>query len=54
MPIETLRELMAVLDTCTGPAPPVHLLYALGGLSLYEIGVLCGCSKWLCIFLATK
>ncbi len=47
--METLHELMAVLDTCTEAQRRRFLLYALDGLSLAEIGVLCGCSKWLCI-----
>ena len=42
---ETLDELMAVLDTCTEAQRRRFLLYALDGLSLAEIGVLCGCSK---------
>ena len=43
--METLHELMAVLDTCTEAQRRRFLLYALEGLSLAEIGVLCGCSK---------
>ncbi|MEQ3199132.1 RNA polymerase sigma factor [[Ruminococcus] torques] len=43
--METLHELMAVLDTCTEAQSRRFLLYALDGLSLAEIGVLCGCSK---------
>ena len=43
--METLHELMAVLDTCTEAQRRRFLLYALDGLSLAEIGVLCGCSK---------
>ena len=43
--METLHELMAVLDTCTNAQRSRFLLYALDGLSLAEIGVLCGCSK---------
>ena len=43
--METLHELMAVLDTCPEPQRRRFLLYALDGLSLAEIGVLCGCSK---------
>ena len=43
--METLHELMAVLDTCTEVQRRRFLLYALDGLSLAEIGVLCGCSK---------
>ena len=42
---ETLHELMAVLDTCTEAQRRRFLLYALDGLSLAEIGVLCSCSK---------
>ena len=43
--METLHELMAVLDTCTEAQRRRFLLHALDGLSLAEIGVLCGCSK---------
>ena len=43
--METLHELMAVLDTCTEAQRRRLLFYALDGLSLAEIGVLCGCSK---------
>ena len=43
--METLHELMAVLDTCTEVQRRRFLLYALDGLSLAEIGMLCGCSK---------
>ena len=43
--METLHELMAVLDTCTEAQRRRSLFYALDGLSLAEIGVLCGCSK---------
>jgi len=43
--VTTLHELMAVLDTCTEAQRRRFLLYALDGLSLAEIGVLCGCSK---------
>ena len=43
--METLHELMAVLDTCTEAQRRRFLFYALDGLSLAEIGVLCGCSK---------
>lgn len=43
--MEALHELMAVLDTCTEAQRRRFLLYALDGLSLAEIGVLCGCSK---------
>ena len=40
-----IYELMAVLDTCTEAQRRRFLLYALDGLSLAEIGVLCSCSK---------
>ena len=43
--METLGELMAVLDTCTEAQRRRFLLYALDGLSLSEIAALCGCSK---------
>ena len=43
--METLHELMSVLDTCTEAQRSRFLLYALDGLSLAEIGVLCSCSK---------
>ena len=39
------ENLMAVLETCTEAQRRRFLLYALDGLSLAEIGVLCGCSK---------
>ena len=42
---ETLDELMAVLDTCTEAQRRRFLLYALDGLTLEEIGMVCGCSK---------
>ena len=42
---ETLDELMAVLDTCTEAQRRRFLLYALAGLTLAEIGTVCGCSK---------
>ena len=38
--MDTLHELMAVLDTCTEAQRRRFLLYALEGLSLAEIGVL--------------
>ena len=38
-------ELMAVLDTCTEAQRRRFLLYALDGLTLAEIGTVCGCSK---------
>ena len=43
--METLGELMAVLDTCTEAQRHRFLLYALDGLTLAEIGTVCGCSK---------
>lgn len=43
--METWNELMAVLETCTEVQRQRFLLYALEGLSLAEIGKLCGCSK---------
>ena len=43
--METLGELMAVLDTCTEAQRRRFLLYALDGLSFSEIATLCGCSK---------
>ena len=43
--METLDELMAVLDTCTEAQRRRFLLYALDGLTLAEIGTVCGCSK---------
>ena len=43
--METLGELMAVLDTCTEAQRRRFLLYALEGLTLAEIGTVCGCSK---------
>ena len=43
--METLDELMAVLDTCTEAQRRRFLLYALDGLSFSEIAALCGCSK---------
>ena len=42
---ETLGELTAVLDTCTEAQRRRFLLYALDGLTLAEIGTVCGCSK---------
>ena len=44
--METLDELMAVLDTCTEVQRRRFLLYALDGLSFSEIAALCGCSKY--------
>ena len=46
--METLGELMAVLDTCTEAQRRRFLLYALDGLTLAEIGTVCGCSKVPC------
>ncbi len=43
---ETLDELMTILDSCTEVQRNRFLLYALDGLSLAEIGKLCGCSKY--------
>ena len=43
--METMDELMAVLDTCTEVQRRRFLLYALDGLTLAEIGAICGCSK---------
>ena len=43
--METMDELMAVLDTCTEAQRRRFLLYALDGLTLAEIGAMCGCSK---------
>ena len=43
--VETLDELLAVLDTCTGAQRRRFSLYALDGLTLAEIGAMCGCSK---------
>ena len=47
--METLGELMAVLDTCTEAQRRRFLLYALDGLTLAEIGAVCGCSKVPCM-----
>ena len=44
-PEEYLCKLMAVLDTCTEAQRRRFLLYALDGLTLAEIGTVCGCSK---------
>lgn len=44
--METLDELIAVLDTCTEVQRRRFLLYALDGLSFSEIAALCGCSKY--------
>ena len=46
--METLDELMAVLETCTEAQRRRFLLYALDGLSFSEIAALCGCSKSRC------
>ena len=43
--METLDELMTVLDTCTEAQRRRFLLYALDGLSFSEIATLCDCSK---------
>ena len=43
--METLDELLAVLETCTETQRRRFLLYALDGLTLAEIGAMCGCSK---------
>ena len=45
MPHPTQKVFSDVLDTCTEAQRRRFLLYALDGLSLAEIGVLCGCSK---------
>jgi RNA polymerase sigma-70 factor (ECF subfamily) len=42
---ETLQEIMAVLESCTGVQRQRFFLFALDGLSYSEIGKLCGCSK---------
>ena len=42
---ETLDEILAVLALCTSTQRERFLLYALDGLTLSEIGALCGCSK---------
>ena len=42
---ETLDEILAVLALCTATQRERFLLYALDGLTLSEIGALCGCSK---------
>lgn len=44
--METLDEIMAVLDTCTEAQRRRFLLYALDGLSFSEIAALYGCSKY--------
>ena len=44
--METLHELMAVLDTCTEAQRRRFLLYALDGLSYEQIARLDGCSKY--------
>ena len=44
--METLGELMAVLDTCNrGPAPPLPALCPGRADPYAEIGTVCGCSK---------
>lgn len=42
---ETLDEILAVLALCTATQRERFLLHALDGLTLSEIGALCGCSK---------
>ena len=42
---ETLDEILAVLALCTDTQRERFLLHALDGLTLSEIGALCGCSK---------
>lgn len=42
---ETLDEILAVLALCTDTQRERVLLHALDGLTLSEIGALCGCSK---------
>ena len=42
---ETLRELMAVLDSCTALQRERFLLYALEGMSYTEIAAQHGCTK---------
>lgn len=42
---ETLDEILAVLALCTATQQERFLLHALDGLTLSEIGALCGCSK---------
>lgn len=43
--METLDELLSVLESCTEAQRRRFLLYALDGLSYEQIGQLCGCSK---------
>ena len=43
--METMDELRAVLDTCTEAQRHRFLLYALDGLTLAEIGAMCGCFR---------
>ena len=47
--METLHELMAVLDTCTEAQRRRFLLYALDGLSLQRSVCCAAAPKWLCI-----
>ena len=42
---ETLREIMAALETCTAKQRYRFLLFALEGFSCSQIGNICGCSK---------
>ena len=42
---ETLDEILAILALCTDTQRERFLLHALDGLTLSEIGALCGCSK---------
>lgn len=42
---ETWNELLAVLTRCIDTQQRRFLLYALDGLTLAEIGTVCGCSK---------
>ena len=43
--METLDELLSVLESCTEAQRRRFLLYALDGLTYEQIGQLCGCSK---------
>ncbi len=42
---ETLREIIAALESCTAKQRYRFLLYALEGFSCSKIGNICGCSK---------
>jgi RNA polymerase sigma-70 factor (ECF subfamily) len=42
---ETILEIMETLESCTEKQRYRFLLYALEGLSCFQIGNLCGCSK---------